>query len=149
MRSGVEIGQTVETRSGGIEGPFLTSGWGDLEQDGVWSVADHASLKLKLRNEAPSETLTLVLNMIGGFLNERHKIQRILIRVDDREIGRAEIEYGVVPKPIEIKLPAQLTTSSEIAVDLYLPDAVSPKELNINEDVRKLGVKLKSFVIRR
>jgi len=113
----------------------------------VWSVADHASLKLKLRDGAFSEKLTLVLNMIGGFLSEGHKTQRILIRIGDREIGRAKFEYGVVPEPIEIKLPAQLT--SEIVVDLSLPDAVSPEELNINEDARKLGVKLKSFVIRR
>jgi hypothetical protein len=148
-RSSVEIDQIVETRIGGIEGPFLTSGWGGLEQDGVWSIADHASLNIKLRNRTHGETVTLVLNLLAGLLNERHKTQRIIISVGGRELWSGQVEYGLVPRPIEIKVPTELTSSGEIVVDLFLPDAMSPKKLDINEDDRNLGIKLKSFVLRR
>jgi hypothetical protein len=73
----------------------------------------------------------------------------MLARVGGREVGSWEFQYGVAPTPIDIKLPAEATASGEIALDLSLPDAVSPKELGFNEDDRKLGVKLKSFMIRR
>ena len=148
-RSSVGMDQIVETRIGGIEGPFLTSGWGGLQQDGVWSIADHASMNIKLRNRTPGETVTLVLNLVGGLLSERHSTQRIIISVGGRELGSGKIEYGLVPRPIAIEVPPELTSSGEIVVDLSLPDAVSPKKLGFNEDGRKLGIKLKSFVLRR
>ena len=78
-----------------------------------------------------------------AFVTENHRMQRIYASVDGNPVDTYTVEYpdASLTMRIPIRVP-QAESTQRVNVELSLPDATSPQELNLNSDDRQLGVAL-------
>ena len=121
---------------------LLTAGWSTPEDWGTWSLGPQAKLRLPL----------------GG----RTGFWRVVI--SGKAFGRPDtwvpvhVRVGQESDSVEWVLPANIIVQNEIELDcagtditlrLGLPEAISPKELGLGADLRKLGFGLLSIDLER
>ncbi len=121
---------------------LLVVGWSTPENWGTWSLGPQAKLRLPLRG--------------------RTGVWRIVI--SGKAFGRpgsmapVHVRIGQESDSLEWVLPANVVVRNEIELDcrgtditlrLSLPEAISPRELGLGADSRKLGFGLVSLDIKR
>ena len=108
--------------------------------NGSWSVGEAASFKCKLPTETEARPTKVVISGFG-LVNENHT-QRMLVSVNGAP--PKEVRFGTDElMTVELDLPVKRTDILEF--QFAFPDSVSPKELGINADARKLGVSIVSI----
>ena len=126
-------------QQGQNDGRFmLGAGWSSTEFWGTWSSAKKASLYLIL----PSENSMTEMVVDASFLITDSYSQSIRVFINEQlvfsDVVKGPTKQFVVPLP----------KGKELTVVFELPDAVTPKELNINEDTRKLGIGLRKLTFQ-
>ena len=112
----------------------LNSGFGAGEKDGRWSTENEAIFQC---NNDVGKLNNLTINAMP-FINNGLKKQRLKILVNgitkiDTSFDQSKIEQIVVPID-------EFSASKKLTISFEMPDAKSPKELEINKnDGRKLG----------
>lgn len=122
----------------------VLSGFGDVEPLGRWSIGNAASLKFNLPPDAKRETWKIQIDLVTTLVNDNHA-QRVIVSVNGGERKEFLIK-STARRNIAVVVPASPDGRGEI--NLAFPDAISPKELGINPDVRKLAVRVKSIEIQ-
>lgn len=128
---------------GGLGSAWLHSGWSGQEPWGTWSVGHEAVLSVDLR-DLPESAKSFLLELDArAFVTENHRMQRIYASVDGNPVDTYTVEYpdASLTMRIPIRVP-QAESTQRVNVELSLPDATSPQELNLNSDDRQLGVAL-------
>lgn len=135
-------GARLATKLGGPGVAYLGDGWSRPEAGHVWSQGRDARLWLPLSREQRGVRLEL-----AGFVVPQHPRQRVMVLV-----GQGEARAFVIDKPgthfIDIPVDPQDRSIGStqpgqlVAIDLLLPDAVSPGELGMGSDQRKLAVNI-------
>ena len=119
---------------------FLFEGWHDGHESwGVWSVANRA--KLWLRPAPNSRKVEIDFRALVG---SAHPVQKIIIQVaneDPKVFQFASFESN----KIILDIPPEAKKAEFIKIDIDLPNSVSPMELGLSQDGRKLGVGIKSI----
>jgi hypothetical protein len=121
--------------------PAMLHGFSSPETHGRWTDGKEASFNCKVpanNVEAPS----IVRISTTGFVYRNHS-QRALVSVNGSKPVEYRYEAGREMKVIE--LPLAHISAGEVRISFSLPDAVSPKELGMNEDTRKIAISVKSF----
>lgn len=119
---------------------YILSGWGDREGwGGIWSTQNRASIKLPIP-EGEAKSIAFNLN---AFVTPAHPKQEVLVFINGKQQGKF-ILNKFEGNEILIPLPPVATKTLPITIGFELPDAASPKSLNIGDDDRKLGIGLKS-----
>jgi hypothetical protein len=119
---------------------YILSGWGDREGwGGIWSTQDRATIKLPIP-EGNAKSITFNVN---AFVTPTHPKQKVLIFINGRQQGQVVLNK-FEGNEILISLPTLANRNLPITIDFELPDAASPKSLNLGNDDRKLGIGLKS-----
>ena len=134
---------SVVRATGSPNSPFV-NGWANPEQWGIWSDGGHASLEFK--SAAFSEGL-LQIGIVGHvYLNEFHRKQRIEVYVGEKLVDAWTVRYpsASIEKVIVID-EALADPEGRIRIDFRFPDAVSPKELRLSDDSRRLGLGLEEL----
>jgi hypothetical protein len=149
----VQPGETVVFSEGSGAERLLAEGWSPLEPTGVWTDGKKACLALKLM-VAEDEDAELVLavepfvapeqpelkveaSARGTHLGTRvFRHRRLLWRA-----GRANHLRVVVP-------PSARDETGRTVVELRLQEPVSPLDLGVGDDPRRLGLHLRSLVAR-
>lgn len=111
--------------------------------DGNWSVGNAASFKFKLPEDAQRKTWKIRIDLVTALVNQQHA-QRVILSVN----GGAPTEFlvkGSASRSIAVVAPA--TTDGQGEINMKFPDAISPKELGVNGDTRKLAIQIKSIKI--
>ncbi len=125
------------------DGPSIcvSEGLSNAEDFGTWT--DHSSVHLRcpvpvINGKVPSK---LQIDSIG-FLDHL-PAQRVIAGIK----GEAAIEYR-----FDANHPSQLIVmtlpkdvGNEVQIDFSLPDAISPEQLGLNNDTRKLGIAIKNI----
>jgi len=134
----------------GIGVPYLLSigqserigwGWSYPETWGVWSEGYQAKLVIPFPQGFSPRKLTLNTT---AFVTKNHPKQKIEILIN--RIPYTTITFDSESSNlIEIYLPRG-GKKDYVLVEFQLPSAASPKSLNINNDVRKLGIGLVSGI---
>jgi hypothetical protein len=114
-------------------------GFSDTEPSGRWTDGNEASFACILPpKNAPSTARVATL----GFVFAGHT-QRALVSVN----GSKAVEEHYVPdqttKVIDVPLPN--SPGEKLLVTFSLPDAVTPKELGLNSDTRKIAIRVRSI----
>ena len=115
--------------------PYLWYGWTENGGERRWSEGDEATVVFGLDNIADAQLLIrLAPFIVGGKPNE----QRISIKLNGQLLETLTLKD---PAPLEYSrtLPKQLLQRNNV-LTFELPDARSPKELNLNDDERKLAL---------
>lgn len=110
-----------------------SSGFSIPDQNGRWSEGPVATLTCERGNPAS----TVVYLETAGLVSDSHT-QRMTISVND---GPSQtFEYTTQTPAHTIRLPLPVESSSRLTFQFEFPDAISPAELGMSNDARKLGV---------
>jgi hypothetical protein len=137
--------------------PFLTSGWGEPEKNHTWSVSDHASMQFLL---PPAYKLSNMVLQIRALVSPTHPKQAVDIYFNKKLVLQKIIDTptSAIEIPISIAIDNDPTFMERVVntslkpniaqIDFVFKDAVSPKELGIGEDERKLAIAIQSVTFR-
>jgi hypothetical protein len=119
---------------------FLFQGWNDGHESwGVWSNTTNA--KLWLRPAAGSKQVMIDFR---AMVNKSHPEQNIIIKVSGgRE--RAFQFKNFDSNKIILDIPPEAFKEEFLKIDLEIPNAISPLDLGLSQDGRKLGVGIKAI----
>ncbi len=117
----------------------FVSGWGAHEKTHIWTTATIAEFEL----QPPPQAGPLVLELsLQAFLPPQLSSQRVLLRSRGKLLGEWRLtEAG--KQTLRVDLPAGSEDGSDwLLFRLELPDSVSPAELGVSPDRRRLGIAL-------
>jgi hypothetical protein len=122
--------------------PFAVLGFGVPEPHGRWSDGPKASFTCKI----PAGTKPQTVRMSTTGFVQRERSQRMMVSIN----GGAQTEhiYTTSQAARELSLQLPLGKYDAIEIQFFFPDAVSPKELGLSPDGRKLAVSVKSLEFR-
>jgi hypothetical protein len=119
---------------------YIISGWGERENwGGIWSTQDKAKIKLPIPEDG-AKSISFNANV---FVSPAHPKQEVLVSINGRLQGKASLNQ-FEGNTFSIPLPQIENKTVPITIDFELPNAASPKSLNLGSDDRKLGIGLKS-----
>jgi hypothetical protein len=121
----------------------MLKGFSQAEPFGRWSSGPRASFKYAVA--ADSRRPTKVRITVATALVKGSHTQRMLVSIN----GSPKQEFlfrNSSRRNIEMAIPASAT--NQVEINFEFPDAVSPKDLEINEDARQLAVAVKSIEIK-
>jgi hypothetical protein len=111
------------------------SSWG-----GVWTVGKSALLSLDVKEYAGKDLALSIC--FQGFVPRKHP-QHIRITANGEEVGTWILKAPQRVKTGIFTIPARLTASGKLDLKIEVPDAISPKDCGIGNDMREVGFGLK------
>lgn len=127
---------------------YLGAGWSRPDVEQVWSQATAARIWVPLTRGQRILRLELT-----AFLAPSHPRQRVQVRIDTQVVQEMVIDRpGLHVLEIQVDGRGVIDDPGRqgrlLSLDLGLPDAVSPLQLGMSADPRKLGVGLVSLSVR-
>ena len=122
---------------------FLRSGWGQNEDWGVWSLGQYANLALFM---PPGQPKTLTLD-VRAFVGINHPTQTAYVSINGVYQTKVVLTNKESNK-ITLTIPPSSYGKEWIEIEFAMPQAISPAELKMGDDHRKLGLGLISAVFR-
>ncbi len=138
------VSEDQRSTDSGLVDHFM-EGWSTGKSSIRWTVQATATLIHASRNPLPVGKYQLVLRAKALTHPTMLAEQRIRVRIDDQawvEMIWSETEFTEYPVAFTISEP-----QDQLMIQFELPDAASPKEMDIGNDVRPLGVALYSWRI--
>jgi hypothetical protein len=116
-------------------------GFSGTEPFGRWTDGNEASFACTLppKNALAPSTVRIATS---GFVLAGHT-QRVLVSVNGSKAVEALYVPDQTTKVIEVPLPN--SPGQKLLVTFSLPDAVTPKELGLNSDTRKIAISVRSI----
>ncbi|MDD2768528.1 MAG: hypothetical protein PHT19_07320 [Methylococcus sp.] len=149
MVSGYRLGDVIDFSQQGRGQFYAVEGWSDPEEWGRWSVNEKARVAMRI-SEYTERHLILELTY-GALVQEGRRCQKIVILANGHNIGDQENcvdNDGGIPKLYRYALPAGLVFADGLLeISISTPDAISPRQLGINDDPRTLGIGLRTLRI--
>jgi hypothetical protein len=136
-----QYGTLIQFGEGGDARNFQEEGWSSEEKGFTWTNGKIATMVLPI--ESPKSDLILSAELTPFIFGDIDK-QRVGVIINGEEIGEWKASE---PGKYQMKIPKQIVTGPILRVKFALPDAISPSELGIGDDVRMLGIALKSLII--
>ena len=89
------------------------------------------------------QLLSIIIIFISGEVRKRSRV-KVLIN----GVLHSEWEITKPGEEIVLRVSAAANKNGDYTVEFELPDAVSPKELGLSDDVRRLSLAFKKIVTR-
>jgi hypothetical protein len=132
-------GNRIEFGKDGNAGQYdIWHGFSILEDGFTWTEGNVASIGLRV--SPPAADLVLKLKTFPLFFTQ----QTVNVSINDSVAGTWKVKD---PGEYSMRIPRSILHGDILKVVFYLPGAVSPKELRINEDMRQLAIALQSLVV--
>lgn len=122
--------------------PFgFAKGFGSAEPDGRWTEGNHASIACVMPSMIGKVPKKISIQTVA-FLHGK-TTQTLRLRVNND--SWFEYSYDVHNQRKNLLIPVRSAPGEPLTVQFELPSAISPSELGISSDARKLGVKIDSI----
>ena len=142
----VVLGRKMLARNTGVATSFLGPGWSTPESWGVWSVGDAAEIYLP-----DVKGMEEIIIEVAAFVRPFHPKQDVAIKLNGISLSGISIDHSN-PELIHIAITDEIKRSIPrgglIALEFKFPNAVSPLDLHVSADPRKLSIGLISAVVR-
>lgn len=136
------LGKTYFLTSGGnLKGG---NGWGQAENWGTWTNGQTADIDFNF-DRIPGDDLEISLNGVC-FVNKKHPSNHVSILANGKEIASFDCNQYENPKKRIIRFSREnITQSGALRLTFVIDNPVSPHELGISDDYRKLGFGVSSI----
>jgi len=142
----LNVGERVLSSQTGVGVAYLSSGWSSPETWGTWSDGESAEIILPVSGKVSS-----ILIEGSALVTPAHPKQDVIVKVNDALVFRTSLTKPV-ENFVDISIPETIRDKildlGLMRVQLQFPNAVSPKEIRINEDGRKLALGLQAITVR-
>ncbi|MBU5444366.1 DUF6311 domain-containing protein [Paenibacillus sp. MSJ-34] len=137
-----ELGSKINFGNKGNAKLYQDTGWSEAEGEFTWTNSKKAILRMQISKV----NTNLKLDMrIFPLVSSKLKNQKLIVRINEHLIDELNIsKEGNYIINIEREL---LSNSNEVKLEFELPNATTPVELGLNNDLRTLGVAFKSLKI--
>jgi len=133
----------VFNKTGNIS-EYKTSGFSRPEGGHTWTNSEEASIDIPLPKVSENEFFTVSLEG-GPFVAKKIKKQDVSVFVNDEFVKEFTMTGNGVYK---FNLPYGLQGQNNVAnIKFKISNPISPKELKISEDVRKLGMGVRRMIV--
>lgn len=133
---------------GGSGVPYLRSGWGRPERDGVWSIGNVAVIELPKFAKVGATKLSVTMRVLAFLSPPLHTSQTVAMNLDGARVGQWEL-LNTQLQELEVVLDTDRIANETSTIDLYIASARSPAALGLSMDGRHLGVSLRSLSVTR
>lgn len=116
-------------------------GWSSLEDWGFWSNTNKTELSLKSINIDATEKIKLVIN--GHVFSDGNFSQKVIVK------HKGVKQMYESTSRISIPLTINSADLQNTVIYFELPDAISPKEMGLSNDSRKLGLGISSIELTK
>jgi hypothetical protein len=139
------LGKAVSFAAGGDAPAYMLDGWWPSEWF-TWAVGTEATLALRLPADIGEEHLLLRARVIPANFAS-HLLSEVTVRANGREVARWRMEGSQrEAREYTACIPAGTVTSDgHLRMVFVNPSPVSPAELGISADPRRLALGLQSF----
>jgi hypothetical protein len=122
---------------------LMRCGWLGPQDTGLWSVGSESELRIAVAD--PPSDLLLDLELIPFNTTER-PVQTIRIFINGRGLDTLQLE-GTEARHVVIPIPADYVAEGEERIDIGFgfPGAYAPADVGINDDDRRLSIRLLSL----
>jgi hypothetical protein len=114
---------------------YLWYGWSSAETALRWTEAKEAGLVFRADS---IQDVVLTAKLHAFVISKRHPEQRLSIAFNGKPVARLSFDDELTHE-ISVVLPSNIMRQENL-LELFLPDAVSPKSLGVGEDARSLGI---------
>lgn len=136
-RNPYKIGTTIYLYGDNITSPFYTDGFSVIENNYRWIDGKKAIIPLLIQEDFQDLMFSMNYTTFG-------KNQTGIIYANDKLIFEGLLEGGTLS---DIVISEDCINSGELTLTFEMPNAISPKELGINDDQRCLSISIQSLCI--
>jgi hypothetical protein len=144
------LNQVIDFSNQGISQFYIAKGFSIPESLGRWTMGESALIDLRVMNLAPEKKAQLVLRY-KALVTSSKPCQQVIIRLNQQPIGSNRLcleNQGDEVQVYRYDIPlGAIGKEGLVQIQIDTPDSVSPRQLNMNTDERKLGVFLQTLVM--
>lgn len=138
----VPLGGRLSFAQHGVGAKWLRSGWSHPESWGTWSLGRKSVIAIDQRDfPQTDEPLSLVFDATV-LVSPKHPVQQIIVFADELQVGEYIVRYPETHVSLAVPMGMVQRGERVVSVSFMLPDAATPKELGINDDIRSLAIGL-------
>ena len=142
-------GDRIDFRKGGNSSDYILCGFSDQEKMGTWTCSENVYLFLLL-NSTTKRDVNLYMSAFP-FVSDKH--QTLIIEVSVNGVAVKKLKYLISNSSQSlqiIKINNNIISSNKgnIVVEVKAKDLVSPSELGLSNDTRKLGLCVDSIMLK-
>ena len=127
----------VDFKDGGDSANYRGAGWSHQEQDFVWMIGDHSTLKLPVSPRRSGYELQL--DVCPAVMPPRVPFQRLTVEVNGISLGTQEVR---LPETLTFTISLNLENANQLNFMLRHPDAVVPADEGSSQDIRVLSLRV-------
>ena len=142
----VVLGEKMLAGKTGVALSFLGPGWSTPEPWGIWSDSDAAEVYLPY-----VEGMKELVFEVRAFVRPFHPKQDVAIKLNGISLSHISIDHynaELINIAITDEIKRTIPSGGLIVLEFILPNAVSPVDLHVGADSRKLSIGLISAVVR-
>ncbi len=125
--------------------PHLLEGFSVAEAHGRWTSAEKATFECSLPPEMAHNLEVVRIDTVGFVVHGRP--QRVRIAINNTPMIDFVYRHDSEQKTFELPL-RNIPLSDRIRVDFIVPDAISPSDLGLSSDPRRIGIGVRSIDFR-
>ena len=142
----LRIGETIAFSHQGNGANYLLHGWSTPEEWGVWTDGSKAGIGFRPRFKERNAGDLLLLIEGQAFVSPKHPSLAIEVLANGSKLGVWQLVAGVEAGELVAKVPRALVPDDgNLRITFIIKDSVSPKELGISDDSRRLGFGLRKL----
>ena len=140
-----ELGEDIRFEAGQSGARHIVSGWSTPEPWGTWTDARCAALQFYFRTK-PASALLLVVEA-RGYTCASHPAQSVNVECQGETLASWTFDSDSFQNKSVVIPPSALTASGSLTIYFHLLNPASPEELGESDDLRLLGMALRSLRI--
>ena len=144
------LNQVIDFSNKGVSQFYIGNGFSIPESLGRWTMNGQATVNLRVMNLAPEKKTQLVLTYKALVTNSK-PCQQVIIQLNQQPIGSNRLcldSRGNEAQEYRYDIPiGAIGKEGLVQIQIETPDSVSPYQLKMNNDKRKLGIFLQTLKI--